>query len=954
MANNINIHQLPILTDMALLLRHQSIKTRMLDASGQIIGLNLCNCGLDDSFLSQLNELTHLQALNLSHNAFKSIELSDELTALRFVNFSDCKNLRSLKLPNTATALERLDVSDAALEELVLPDELRKLVYLDASRNKLTQLELPNDCTNLKFIDLSKNNISALRIIGDFSALEYLYLPDNSMKVLHIDTDLPKLKLLHISNNQLMALPQDIILSPNLQTLYAGNNRPKNIPDLFLGTSNAENCLEAARLWFTEIRDFDTEENKQVKLMITGNGNTGKSTLFCALQHGKCTCTDNHESTHGIQIGHLKKGDVQFNVWDFGGQEIYHGTHRLFMESPAVQVIVFDPTTEERAVKGKRERDRRSEEMVLDHVIEHWYDTASSLSPHSPFIVVQNKSDKSPEEHDRIRKYAKSKQAEFEQISARKGARIDNLEFLLKKSAEQLPEFLMLMPESWLNVRQWLSDNLDKKEKRKTIKRIDFDAKCEEFKVNKQCWDLLFLYLHHSGFLYSHPNLGDTIIIDQEWALTAIYKILDRNEDHFKQRKAQKRGEISAYEMFEIFGSDYTDAEKRLFLQFMETCGICFKINTKESDEGFSLIDSYLFPEFLPDTLHPVSEADWKSRTTAVRTLRYKLPYPSHSRLLSFITALGRKTEIKNIWRNGIQIQTEDGWFRVAMDYDTPAFILSIEQKAMTTWLKPIMEILDRGIHTEKGWEILETDGQIWSVLDAEKWMLKGQNFDESEATVTQKTLTKIEDVEQESFIQRVLVLSANPVSTKKLSASVEFMYLHEQLKAIENEKCKPEFHPLSEVTRRKMIDRIKELKPHFIHFVGHGVLEEKEGEYVEGLVFHNDSNIREPDILDTGQLEATFQDIKKRYGDKIPLHTIYLNACLSSMQAKAISNAGFIVIGASDKIISTAAREIAAGFYKTYRNTKDVFQSIDIGLEYAPELRNTFEIYQNGTKKTL
>lgn len=33
---------------------------------------------------------------------------------------------------------------------------------------------------------------------------------------------------------------------------------------------------------------------------------------------------------------------IQFNVWDFGGQAVFHSTHRFFLTSNAIYVILYD------------------------------------------------------------------------------------------------------------------------------------------------------------------------------------------------------------------------------------------------------------------------------------------------------------------------------------------------------------------------------------------------------------------------------------------------------------------------------------------------------------------------------------------------------------------------------------------------------------------------------------
>ena len=54
-------------------------------------------------------------------------------------------------------------------------------------------------------------------------------------------------------------------------------------------------------------------------------------------------------STHGIQVSSLPlapqvfDAPVTLKIWDFGGQDIYHGTHALFLTSRAVFALVWTP-----------------------------------------------------------------------------------------------------------------------------------------------------------------------------------------------------------------------------------------------------------------------------------------------------------------------------------------------------------------------------------------------------------------------------------------------------------------------------------------------------------------------------------------------------------------------------------------------------------------------------------
>lgn len=104
----------------------------------------------------------------------------------------------------------------------------------------------------------------------------------------------------------------------------------------------------------------------QIKLMLVGQEEVGKTTLLRALQDEKYDRTTNI-STNGVNIAKvnlrappssliskiLNQRDeaVQFNVWDFGGQAVFHSTHRFFMTPNAVYLVVYDlnkPATYER------------------------------------------------------------------------------------------------------------------------------------------------------------------------------------------------------------------------------------------------------------------------------------------------------------------------------------------------------------------------------------------------------------------------------------------------------------------------------------------------------------------------------------------------------------------------------------------------------------------------------
>ena len=104
----------------------------------------------------------------------------------------------------------------------------------------------------------------------------------------------------------------------------------------------------------------DTGETlREVKCMFTGHAAVGKTTLIRVLRG------DNDQadplSTDGIDLGSIQlNDDVTLHTWDFGGQEVYHYTHQLFLSENAVYLVLFrlnEPAR--RSLKQVRSEERR-------------------------------------------------------------------------------------------------------------------------------------------------------------------------------------------------------------------------------------------------------------------------------------------------------------------------------------------------------------------------------------------------------------------------------------------------------------------------------------------------------------------------------------------------------------------------------------------------------------------
>ena len=258
--------------------------------------------------------------------------------------------------------------------------ELRNLTSLALIANQLTALPAEiTELRNLTSLDLSLNQLATLPAeIGRLGKLTSLALSFNKLTALPAElTELRSLTSLALSGNQLTALPAEITELRNLQTLDLRENEQLKIPPEIL-----EKYEDAPRI-LRYIEQLAGEEEKrplnEAKMLLVGEAGVGKTSLLKMLIEGKA---DPHEpTTEGIDIRRwpLAIGEddpVYLNIWDFGGQEIYHATHQFFLTKRSLYLLVLNA----------REGETRGR-------LDYWLKIIAGFGGDSPVIVVANWSD---------------------------------------------------------------------------------------------------------------------------------------------------------------------------------------------------------------------------------------------------------------------------------------------------------------------------------------------------------------------------------------------------------------------------------------------------------------------------------------------------------------------------------------------------------------------------------
>lgn len=262
--------------------------------------------------------------------------------------------------------------------------------------------------------------------------------------------------------------------------------------------------------------------------------------------------------------------DVLINMWDFGGQEIYHTTHQFFLTKRSIYIFVWEPR-----------KDYNQDDF------DYWLNTIKLLSANSPVLVVMNKADMRYINIDKQSLSDKfSNIVAFLNISCKTKEGIERLKSEIKKCIRQLPHMGNQIPKSWIKIRKEI-ETLNKD----FISYTEFTQISQKFGniVAGKELNLLSEYLHDIGEVIHFKDdsvLKSIVIINPQWATKAVYALIDTIP-------VQKSNGI--FSLFDL--ENYWDLKiypmemHNTIVQLMERFEICFKLLGSK--------DVYVIPELL-------------------------------------------------------------------------------------------------------------------------------------------------------------------------------------------------------------------------------------------------------------------------------------------------------------------------------------------------------------------
>lgn len=636
-----------------------------------------------DYIPAEIFKLGHLEALDLSWNRISVIpEAIGELENLQVLHLG---NNHLTLLPDVVGKLEKLVCLNLSSNRLnMLPAvlaKLRGLISLDLGWNELGKLPdwvggferlerllihgnklhmLPESFSgikNLKHLFLGYNNLEEIPdFLGEFTSLTWLEL--DSLQLNYVPewiSRLYQLEKLSLHINHICGLPDFIFALRQLSCLDLRGNQIREIsPRILVLDKLKDLCLEgnpiktpppevvnkgagAVMSYFRQLEAEGIDYLHEAKLLIVGEAGAGKTTLSKKIVNPGYQLSSDEKTTEGIDVMRwqfpLSDGRMfRVNLWDFGGQEIYHATHQFFLTRRSFYILVAD---------ARRE----------DTDFYYWLNIVQLLSDNCPLVILKN------EKQDRHRELNEFQlRGQFENLKEIFPANLatnrglERLIEAIRQNIIHLPHIGSPLPKTWVKVREALE-----KDPRNYIPLEEYMSICVRHGFT-QLKDKLQLsgYLHDLGVclhFQDDPLLRKTIILKPKWGTEAVYKILDN------RKVIQNHGVFTRADLAEIWqASEYVGMWDEL-LQLMMNFLLCYRIPGN--------LDTYIAPQLLSDA-EPFRIGEGREPLM----MRYSYEFMPKGILTQFIVTMhGFIKNHDHVWKSGVVLEKDETLAEVGENY---------------------------------------------------------------------------------------------------------------------------------------------------------------------------------------------------------------------------------------------------------------------------------------------
>jgi len=239
--------------------------------------------------------------------------------------------IRSFSVFNKIKNLHLLNLSNNQIHGNISLSNFEDIEILHLNNNRITSVKINSILENVEELYLSNNLISDISFLNKLPDVSTADFHSNRITTLLPILDLLKFKNISVSKWQLntINLIQNPLVNPVLEIVEQGIDSILSYFEQYKASQ------------YINIKPYF---NRDIKLILVGNSDVGKSTLVEYFLTNKLN--SNIASTHWMKIQFWitkhKGKTYNIRIFDFGGQEYYHDTHYLFFTQQTAYLLLWN------------------------------------------------------------------------------------------------------------------------------------------------------------------------------------------------------------------------------------------------------------------------------------------------------------------------------------------------------------------------------------------------------------------------------------------------------------------------------------------------------------------------------------------------------------------------------------------------------------------------------------
>ena len=499
--------------------------------------------------ISALSNLTSLKSLDLSFTRVGDISALSNLTSLTSLNLGGTRVSDISALANLIS-LTSLDLRWTRVSDISALFNLTSLTSLDLRSTGVSDISALSNLTSLTSLKLSNTGVSDLGSLQYLSELMILGL--GGIESIDLST-LPRLyflKKLNLQYSKTTSIPEslldyDLNFIAEKKEYFSADDEGIYIYGLTLTDQPIEIISQNRELIRAYYREGDQVPVNECKVIFLGDAESGKThSIKRLLNKGELLEDFDGESTPGIEINvnptRLANTDIIINYWDFGGQEIQHSMHRVFLTERTVYVVFLNARQDD----------------LMDERARYWMENIKAFAPDAPVLVVINKIDQN--EHPRFNEKGfmdsyGNQVKKVLRLSAKKDEKqvfLEKLQGNIDSIIMDLPTVSKKIPRSWKNLMENIRGMSDH-----YLTTEQFTNKCQANRIKdyKKIHDELvdlFQDIGVSFCYYKNRSVADYMLLNPKWMLNALYTIVTNG------KAAAQNGVITQNNLYDLLEKD--------------------------------------------------------------------------------------------------------------------------------------------------------------------------------------------------------------------------------------------------------------------------------------------------------------------------------------------------------------------------------------------------------------